>query len=151
MAAGRGAAERPHHRVLVLPAGLATAEFYRPLLEDPALVEAGVRMAAATPPGFGGRPLDIRFGFTVEAYAERIDALARREGVDLIVAHSLSARAALEVATRQVAGRPRARLAHAAGRRRGERRRSLARCQPGAGHAERRLVGDDARHRRRPA
>ncbi len=94
-----GGAERPRHRVLVLPANLATAEFYRPLLEDPALVEAGVRMAAATPPGFGGRPLDIRFGFTVEAYAERIDALARREGVDLIVAHSLSAQAALEVAT----------------------------------------------------
>ena len=94
-----GGAERARHRVLVLPANLATAEFYRPMLEDPALVDAGVRMLAATPPGFGGRPLDARFGYTVEAYAERIDALARREAVDLLVAHSLSAQAALEVAT----------------------------------------------------
>jgi pimeloyl-ACP methyl ester carboxylesterase len=95
-----GATEHVRHRVLVLPANLATAEFYRPMLAVPALADAGVQALAATPPGFGGRPAPVRFPFTVEAYAELVDALARREGVDVAVGHSISAQALLEVATR---------------------------------------------------
>jgi pimeloyl-ACP methyl ester carboxylesterase len=93
-----GGAAHPRHRVLILPANLATAEFYRPMLDDPALAEAGVQALAATPPGFGGRPAAGRFAFTIDAYAGRIDALAGREGVDVIVGHSLSAQAAVEAA-----------------------------------------------------
>lgn len=93
-----GAVDHVRHRVLILPANLATAEFYRAMLEGPALAEAGVQALAATPPGFGGRPLAGRFAFSVDAYAERIDALARREGVDVVVGHSISAQALVEVA-----------------------------------------------------
>lgn len=93
-----GATEHVRHRVLVLPANLATAEFYRPMLAVPAVAEAGVQILAATPPGFGGRPAPTRFPYTVEAYAELVDAMALREGVDAVVGHSVSAQALLEVA-----------------------------------------------------
>lgn len=93
-----GAVEHVRHRVLILPANLATAEFYRPMLDDPALAAAGAQALAATPPGFGGRPLPGRYAFSVDAYADRIDAMALREGVDVIVGHSISAQALVEVA-----------------------------------------------------
>ncbi|HLM63285.1 MAG TPA: alpha/beta hydrolase [Acidimicrobiales bacterium] len=94
-----GATERIRHRVLLLPANMATAEFYRGMLEDPALAHAGVQALAATPPGFGGRPAPVGFPFTVDAYAELVDEMARRESVDLLLGHSLSAHALIDVAT----------------------------------------------------
>jgi pimeloyl-ACP methyl ester carboxylesterase len=94
-----GATERIRHRVLLLPANMATAEFYRGMLEDPALARAGVQALAATPPGFGGLPAPVGFPFTVDAYAELVDDMAQREGVDLLLGHSLSAQALVEVAT----------------------------------------------------
>lgn len=92
-----GATEGVRHRVLVLPANLASAEFYRPMLAVPALAAEGVQLLAATPPGFGGRPAPVKFPYSVEAYAGLVDDMARREGVDVIVGHSVSAQAALEV------------------------------------------------------
>jgi pimeloyl-ACP methyl ester carboxylesterase len=95
-----GGADRPSRQVLMLPANMATAEFFRGMVTDPALAPAGVRAVAATPPGFGGVPAPAGFDFTVESYARLIDERAIAGGFDLVVGHSLSANALVEVAAR---------------------------------------------------
>jgi pimeloyl-ACP methyl ester carboxylesterase len=94
-----GATEHVRHRALLLPANMATATFFRGVLADPALAAAGVQALAATPPGFGGRRAAVGFPFTIDAYADEVDALARSESVDLVLGHSVSALAALETAS----------------------------------------------------
>lgn len=96
----QGGAESPDRRVLMLPANMATAEFFRGMVEDPALAAAGVRAVAATPPGFGGMPAPPGFDFSVASYAELIEDRAVAGGFDLVVGHSLSADALVEVAAR---------------------------------------------------
>jgi pimeloyl-ACP methyl ester carboxylesterase len=95
-----GGADRPSRRVLMLPANMATAEFFRGMVADPALASAGVRAVAATPPGFGGVPALAGFDFTVESYGRLIDERATAGGFDVVVGHSLSANALVEVAAR---------------------------------------------------
>jgi pimeloyl-ACP methyl ester carboxylesterase len=95
-----GGADRPSRRVLMLPANLATAEFFRGMVADPALASAGVRAVAVTPPGFGGVPAPEGFDFTVESYGRLIEERAVAGGFDLVVGHSLSANALVEVAAR---------------------------------------------------
>jgi pimeloyl-ACP methyl ester carboxylesterase len=95
-----GGARDPSRRVLMLPANMATAEFFRGMVTHPALAAAGVRAVAATPPGFGGVPAPEGFDFTVESYARLIDERAIAGGFDLVVGHSLSANALVEVAAR---------------------------------------------------
>jgi pimeloyl-ACP methyl ester carboxylesterase len=95
-----GATGRARHVVLMLPGNLATGAFYQGMLDDPALAAAGVAALAATPPGFGGRPAELTFPFTVAAYALLIERMLQREQVDAVVAHSLSAQAMLDVAAR---------------------------------------------------
>jgi pimeloyl-ACP methyl ester carboxylesterase len=95
-----GGADRPSRRVLMLPANMATAEFFRDMVADPALASAGVRAVAATPPGFGGVPAPEGFDFSVESYGSLIDERAVAGGFDLVLGHSLSANALVEVAAR---------------------------------------------------
>jgi pimeloyl-ACP methyl ester carboxylesterase len=95
-----GGADDPSRRVLMLPANMATAEFFRGMVTDPALASAGVRAVAATPPGFGGLPAPDGFDFTVESYGQLIEERAIAGGFDLVVGHSLSANALVEVAAR---------------------------------------------------
>jgi pimeloyl-ACP methyl ester carboxylesterase len=95
-----GGADEPSRRVLMLPANMATAEFFRGMVTDPALASAGVRAVAATPPGFGGVPAPAGFDFTLESYARLIDERAVAGGFDLVLGHSLSANALVEVAAR---------------------------------------------------
>jgi pimeloyl-ACP methyl ester carboxylesterase len=95
-----GGSDDPDRRVLLLPANMATAEFFRGMVTDPALVGAGVRAVAATPPGFGGRPAPPGFDFTLESYGELIAERAASGRFDLVLGHSLSANALIEVAAR---------------------------------------------------
>jgi pimeloyl-ACP methyl ester carboxylesterase len=94
-----GAAE-PEHRVLMVPANMATAEFFRDMVADPALAAARVQAVAGTPPGFGGLPVPREFDFSVAALAELIEDRAAAGGFDLVVAHSLSGNALVDVAVR---------------------------------------------------
>jgi pimeloyl-ACP methyl ester carboxylesterase len=86
------------HTVLLLPGGLSTAAFFDDLLAEPALADAGLRLVAATPPGFGGLPLPAGFEPTVEGFAGIIGELAAELRCDVLVGHSLGANLALEVA-----------------------------------------------------
>jgi pimeloyl-ACP methyl ester carboxylesterase len=95
-----GGAGSPARRVLMLPANMATAEFFRGMVDDPALADAGVRAVAATPPGFGGLAPPPRFDFSLASYARLIEDRATAGGFDLVVGHSLSADALVEVADR---------------------------------------------------
>jgi pimeloyl-ACP methyl ester carboxylesterase len=93
-----GGAENPRYRVLCLPGGLCTAEFYAELLATPKLATAGVRAFATTLPGFGGVPFPAGFDPTPEAHAAYAGELARDLGCDAVVGHSYGANVALEMA-----------------------------------------------------
>ena len=91
--AGPDAARRS---ALLLPGVLCTAAFYGDLLTDPRLVERGVGLVAATPPGFGGRPApdDV----SIEGFARLTGELAGNIGCDVVVGHSFFANVAIEMA-----------------------------------------------------
>jgi pimeloyl-ACP methyl ester carboxylesterase len=93
--AGPGEAERT---VLLLPGALCTAAFYDDLLADPRWPESGVRLVAATPPGFGGIPLPPGFDPSVEAYAQLVGGFAADLGCDAVVGHSYFGNVAIEMA-----------------------------------------------------
>lgn len=70
--------------------------FYDDLLADARLGEQGVRLVAATPPGFGGRraPQDL----SVEGYARITGELAAELASTVVVGHSYFANVAIEMA-----------------------------------------------------
>lgn len=82
------------HTVLLLPGGMCTAAFYQDVMDQPSL--AGVRLVAATLPGFGGTepPEDLSLG----NYARLAAELAGEHGCDAVVGHSFGANVALEMA-----------------------------------------------------
>lgn len=86
--------------VLLLPGALCTAAFYEEVLEEPAAVEAGVRLVAATPPGFGGNPAPPGFDMSIGAYAELVEDEAERRGIAAITGHSLFANVLMLVGER---------------------------------------------------
>ncbi|MGW0582319.1 alpha/beta fold hydrolase, partial [Streptomyces sp. NPDC002920] len=90
----RAGPERAPHRVLMIPGGLCTTEFYADIMAEPAV--AGLGMTAATLPGFGGTeaPEDM----SMEHYARLMADLAAESGCDTVVGHSLGANVALEMA-----------------------------------------------------
>lgn len=87
--------QNARHTVLLLPGGLCTAIFYADQLADPRLADRGVRIVAATPPGFGGRPApeDV----SVESYARLTADLSLNLGCDLVVGHSYFANVVIEM------------------------------------------------------
>ena len=88
------------HTVLLLPGALCTKAFYAEVLADPQLSGAGVRLVAATPPGFGGNPTPDGFDMSVESFAGLVEDEAGSLGADAIVGHSYFANVAIEVAAR---------------------------------------------------
>ncbi|HEY3144608.1 MAG TPA: alpha/beta hydrolase [Acidimicrobiales bacterium] len=84
--------------VLLLPGAMCTSAFYDQVVADPRVGGGDTRWIAATPPGFGGRPVPPKFIPTIEAYAEITSDLAAELGVDTIVAHSYFANVAIEMA-----------------------------------------------------
>ena len=98
--AGVSGGAEPEHRVLLVPANMATAEFFRGMVADPALAAAGVQAVAGTPPGFGGLPVPRGFDFSVAALAELIEDRATTGGYDLVLGHSLAGNALVDVAVR---------------------------------------------------
>lgn len=82
------------HTVLLLPGGMCTAAFYQDLMAEPSL--AGVRLVAATVPGFGGTPPPEDVGLA--NYARLAADLAAERGCDAVVGHSFGANVALEMA-----------------------------------------------------
>lgn len=84
------------HTILLLPGGLCTAVFFDDLMAEPALVEAPIRLVAATLPGFGGTsyPEDL----SMENYARLAGKLASDLGCDVVAGHSLGGNVALEMA-----------------------------------------------------
>jgi pimeloyl-ACP methyl ester carboxylesterase len=90
-----GVAE-PTSTVLLLPGAQCTAAFYADVLHDPRPPADGVRLVAATPPGFGGRPARADLG--VAAYVGLTAMLADHVGADVVVGHSYFANVAIELA-----------------------------------------------------
>ena len=92
--------------VLLLPGAMCTSAFYDDVVADPRVAGSDLRWVAATPPGFGGRPVVKGFDPTIEAYAELTAQLAAHLGSDIIVGHSYFANVVLElVATGRFTGR----------------------------------------------
>ncbi|RKE17292.1 alpha/beta fold hydrolase [Streptomyces sp. TLI_171] len=81
-------------RVLLLPGGMCTSEFYADVLARPAV--AGLGMVAATLPGFGRTPPPA--DLSLENYARLMGAFAADERCDVVVGHSLGANVAIEMA-----------------------------------------------------
>ncbi|MFI7498625.1 alpha/beta fold hydrolase [Streptomyces sp. NPDC049687] len=90
------------HRVLMIPGGLCTTEFYVDVMAEPAV--AGVGMVAVTMPGFGRTeaPEDV----SMEHYARLMADFAAESGCDVVVGHSLGANVALEMAALGLFGGP---------------------------------------------
>ncbi|MER6787485.1 alpha/beta hydrolase [Streptomyces sp. NPDC000658] len=88
-----GAADAPH-RVLMIPGGMCTVEFYADVMAEPAV--AGLGMVAVTQPGFGRTeaPADV----SMEHYARLMADFAAQAGCDTVVGHSMGANVALEMA-----------------------------------------------------
>ncbi|MFE7927475.1 alpha/beta fold hydrolase [Streptomyces sp. NPDC057456] len=84
------------HRVLMIPGGLCTTEFYADVMAEPAV--AGLGMVAATLPGFGRTeaPEDV----SMDHYARLMAGFAADAGCETVVGHSLGANVALEMAAR---------------------------------------------------
>ncbi|MBC6448685.1 alpha/beta fold hydrolase [Actinokineospora xionganensis] len=80
--------------VLLLPGGMCTAAFYQDLMAEPSLT--GVRMVAATLPGFGGTPPPEDLG--LGNHARLAADLAAEHGCDAVVGHSFGANVAVEMA-----------------------------------------------------
>ncbi|MEU6239520.1 alpha/beta hydrolase, partial [Kitasatospora sp. NPDC047058] len=81
-------------RVMLIPGGMCTAEFYTDVMAEPAL--AGLQLVAVTQPGFGRTPAprDV----SMENYARLMAGFARHARCDVVVGHSLGANVALEMA-----------------------------------------------------
>ncbi|MEU6141965.1 alpha/beta hydrolase [Streptomyces sp. NPDC047081] len=88
-----GPVEAPH-RVLMIPGGLCSTEFYADVMAEPVL--AGLSTVAVTQPGFAGTtaPEDV----SMEHYAELLARFAHDTGCDVLVGHSLGANVAIEMA-----------------------------------------------------
>ncbi|MFJ9537351.1 alpha/beta fold hydrolase [Streptomyces sp. NPDC101225] len=86
--------EQAPHRVLMIPGGLCSTEFYADVMSEPAL--AGLRLVAVTLPGFGGTtaPADV----SVDSYTRLLARFAAESGCDVVVGHSLGANVAVEMA-----------------------------------------------------
>ncbi|MFK8907759.1 alpha/beta fold hydrolase [Streptomyces sp. YS-3] len=91
-------------RVLLLPGGMCTAEFFADVMGQAAPAEAGLGMVAATLPGFGRTtpPADL----SMEHYARLMGELAATEGCQVVVGHSLGANVAIEMAALGVSPGP---------------------------------------------
>lgn len=81
-------------RVLMIPGGLCTTEFYADVLAEPAVAELG--LVAVTMPGFGDTeaPEDA----SMENYARLLAEFAVESGCEVVVGHSLGANVAVEMA-----------------------------------------------------
>jgi pimeloyl-ACP methyl ester carboxylesterase len=82
------------HRVLMIPGGMCTAEFYAEVMAEPALAELELR--AVTMPGFG--PTKAPADVTVDNYARLMAGYAAEARSDVVVGHSLGANVAIEMA-----------------------------------------------------
>ncbi|MFG2780516.1 alpha/beta fold hydrolase [Streptomyces prunicolor] len=89
--AGPADAER---RVLMIPGGMCTTEFYAEIMAEPALAE--LELTAVTMPGFGPTraPADV----TMDNYAQLLAGRAAEARSDVVVGHSLGANVAIEMA-----------------------------------------------------
>ncbi|NUS04543.1 MAG: alpha/beta hydrolase [Nonomuraea sp.] len=90
----RAGPEQAPHRVMMIPGGLCSTEFYADVMAEPAL--AGLGLVAVTMPGFGGTtaPEDV----SMESYTRLLARFAADAGCDVVVGHSLGANVAVEMA-----------------------------------------------------
>jgi pimeloyl-ACP methyl ester carboxylesterase len=101
-----GGATEADRTVLLLPGAFCSAAFYDEVLAEPAAAEAGLRLVAATPPGFGGNSPPPGFDMSVAAYAQLVEAEAERLGAIAIAGHSVFANVLIVVAERGRFGGP---------------------------------------------
>ncbi|BFV56515.1 hypothetical protein KCMC57_up16190 [Kitasatospora sp. CMC57] len=99
-----GPAAGARHRVLMLPGGMCTTEFYADVMAEPAMAAAGLGMVGVTLPGFGrtSAPEDL----SMENYAALLGEFAAEAGCDVLVGHSLGANVAIELAAAGVFSGP---------------------------------------------
>ncbi|MCZ4095387.1 alpha/beta fold hydrolase [Streptomyces sp. H39-C1] len=91
----RAGPDEAEHRLLLLPSGLCTTEFYADVMADPGMAEAGLGMVAVTLPGFGRTPPPK--DLAMENYARLMGEFAAEAGCDVLVGHSLGANVAIEM------------------------------------------------------
>ncbi|WP_035844659.1 alpha/beta fold hydrolase [Kitasatospora azatica] len=91
----RAGPEDAEHRLLMLPGGMCTTEFYADLMAEPALAQARLGMVAVTLPGFGRTPPPRNP--TIENYARLMGEFATEAGCDVVVGHSYGANVAIEM------------------------------------------------------
>ncbi|MFF3935629.1 alpha/beta fold hydrolase [Streptomyces phaeofaciens] len=116
----RAGPESASRRVLMIPGGLCTTEFYADVMAEPAV--AGLGLVAVTLPGFGGTeaPEDV----SMEAYARLMADFAGETGCTVVVGHSLGGNVAIEMAAAGLFDGPLVLLSPAFSR--GDEMRSLA-------------------------
>ncbi|MFG3086780.1 alpha/beta fold hydrolase [Streptomyces antibioticus] len=116
----RAGPEDASRRVLLIPGGLCTTEFFADVMAEPAVADLG--LVAAALPGFGGTeaPEDV----TMEGYARLMAAFADETGCEVVVGHSLGANVAIEMAASGLFTGPLVLLSPAFSR--GDEMRSLA-------------------------
>jgi pimeloyl-ACP methyl ester carboxylesterase len=85
-----------NRRVVLIAGALCSAGFYDELMAQPLLTGAGIRLVAATLPGFAGTPGPR--DPTMATYARLTAAMAAEQGADVVVGHSMGANVALEMA-----------------------------------------------------
>ncbi|MFG2819095.1 alpha/beta fold hydrolase [Kitasatospora sp. NPDC048365] len=92
----RAGPEDARRRVLLLPGGLCTTEFYADVMAQPAMAGAGLGAVAVTLPGFGRTepPADL----SMEGYARRMGEVAAAGRCEVLVGHSMGANVAIEAA-----------------------------------------------------
>ncbi|MBK3646137.1 alpha/beta fold hydrolase [Streptomyces sp. NPDC085900] len=90
----RAGPEGATHRVMMIPGGMCSTEFYADVMAEPVLADVG--LVAVTQPGMAGTeaPEDV----SMEHYAELMARFAADTGCDVVVGHSLGANVALEMA-----------------------------------------------------
>lgn len=76
------------HTELLLPGGLWTAAFFKDLMAEPRMIEAPIRLVAATRCRDSGAPHIWRI--TMENFNRFAGKLASGVGCDVVVSHSLS-------------------------------------------------------------
>ncbi|WP_457030017.1 alpha/beta fold hydrolase [Kitasatospora sp. P5_F3] len=91
----RAGPEGAGRRVLMLPGGMCTTEFYADVMAEPVLADAGLGMVAVTLPGFGRTPPPE--DLTMENYARLMGEFAAEAGCDVLVGHSMGANVAIEM------------------------------------------------------
>ncbi|MBI4405908.1 MAG: alpha/beta hydrolase [Deltaproteobacteria bacterium] len=85
---------------LLLPGLLCTDLIFHSLLKDPQMIQDGILLEAANPPGFKGQPLPPDFRAGIKEYATLVENFLAKRKYDLVVGHSFFGNVLIEISRR---------------------------------------------------